>query len=108
MTRITGQAYLALMQDPVFDPLQMTTTAVDDAGRPSASMAKFYRLRADGQLRPWRNVDLNLKWPGGGLLSNSSDLARLGSASLDDNFIKPSVRGPPQQRAFRRIPPPCY
>jgi len=92
MARITGLDYPALMQLLVFAPLRMTTTAVDDAGRPPATMAKFYRLRADGQLRPWRNVDLSLKWPGGGLLSSSSDLARLGSAWLDGNFIKPSVR----------------
>ncbi len=92
MTRITGLDYPALMQSLVFAPLQMNSTSVDDVSRRSASMATFYRLRADGQVRPWRDVDLSLKWPGGGLLSSSSDLVRLGSAWLDDDYIKPSVR----------------
>ncbi|MDZ7668613.1 MAG: serine hydrolase domain-containing protein [Gammaproteobacteria bacterium] len=92
MARITGLDYPALMQSLVFAPLQMTTTAVDDVSRRPVTMATFYRLRADGQIRPWRDVDLSVKWPGGGLLSSSSDLARLGSAWLDDDFIKPSVR----------------
>lgn len=92
MTRITGQAYPTLMQDLVFDPLQMNATGVDDVSRPPATVATFYRLRPDGRIRPWRDVDLSMKWPGGGLLASSSDLARLGSAWLDDDFIKPSVR----------------
>ncbi len=92
MTRITGQDYPALMQSLVFGPLQMNATSVDDVRRRPAGMATFYRLRPDGQVRPWRDVDLSLKWPGGGLLSSSSDLVRLGSAWLDDGYIKPSVR----------------
>lgn len=92
MTRITGLDYPTLMQSLVFDPLQMTLTTADDVGHRPATMATFYRLRADGQLRPWRDVDLSLKWPGGGLLSSSSDLVRLGSAWLDDGFIQASVR----------------
>jgi len=92
MTRITGLDYPALMHSLVFDPLQMTMTGVDDVGRRPATMAEFYRRRDDGQLRPWRHVDLSLQWPGGGLLSTSTDLARLGSAWLDDDFINTSLR----------------
>ena len=79
MARITGQDYPALMQSLVFDPLQMNATSVDDVNRRPENMATFYHLRADGQVRPWRDVDLSLKWPGGGLLSSSSDLVRLGA-----------------------------
>jgi len=92
MSRITGQDYAALMQSLVFDPLQMTQTSVDDVSLRPATMAVFYRRGDDGRVRPWRPVDLSLKWPGGGLLSTSSDLARLGSAWLDKDFIDASVR----------------
>jgi CubicO group peptidase (beta-lactamase class C family) len=92
MTRITGLDYPALMRSLVFDPLQMTMTGVDDVRRRPATMAGFYRWRGDGQLRPWRDVDLSLQWPGAGLLSTSSDLARLGSAWLDNDFINSSLR----------------
>lgn len=92
MTRITGLDYRTLMESLVFSPLQMKTATVDDISRQPKTIPTFYRLRADGAIRPWRDVDLSLKWPGGGLLSSSSDLVRLGSAWLDDDFIEPSVR----------------
>ncbi|MDA3934836.1 MAG: serine hydrolase [Gammaproteobacteria bacterium] len=97
MTRITGLDYPALMQLLVFDPLQMAATGVDDVSRRPATLARFYRQHANAQggnaqFRPWREVDLSLKWAGGGLLSTSSDLVRLGRAWLDDDYISPSVR----------------
>jgi len=91
MASITGHRYPMLLRELVLHPLGLIDTGVERAGDLPDTIASFYRV-AGGRVRPWRDVDLSLKWPGGGLLSTSTDLARLGSAWLDESFLPASLR----------------
>jgi len=91
MASITGHRYPALLRELVLRPLGLADTGVERAGDLPDAIANFYRVDGD-RVRPWRDVDLSLKWPGGGLLSTSTDLARLGSAWLDESFLPATVR----------------
>lgn len=43
-------------------------------------------------VRVWRSVDLSHRLAGGGWLSTSKDLAKLGQGFLNDSFVEPSIR----------------
>ena len=60
----------------------------------AADLADFY-WNDDGRypnFRRWQTVDLSHRLAGGGFISTPSDLVKLGSAWLDDNFISPQTR----------------
>lgn len=85
-----GEDFSVLMRNKVFEPLAMHATGPEPE-TPTADMATFYW--GDGErLRPWRPVDLSHRLAGGGFVSTPTDLAKLGSAWLDDDYIAPEVR----------------
>lgn len=83
--------FLELMAGEVWGPLGMTATGADHTSRDTSGDATFYQRRGH-RVRPTRDVDLSQKWAGGGFLSTSSDLVRLGLAWLDDDYIDPATR----------------
>ena len=53
----------------------------------------MYKRQTKGsKVKPWRDVDLSHKLAAGGYASTPSDLAKLGAAWLDDEFIPADVR----------------
>ena len=82
--------YQQLIQKSVFDPLGMHQTS-PDPGQHQPDMAQFY-WREGTKAKIWRQVDLSHRMAGGGLVSTPSDLVKLGSAWLDDDFITPDIR----------------
>lgn len=92
MTRAAGRSYPELLSQLVSAPLGLPSLDVERAGAPPDDLAVFYRRDEAGRIRRWRDVDLSLKWPGGGLVARSSDVARLGAAWLDAGFIAPETR----------------
>jgi CubicO group peptidase (beta-lactamase class C family) len=82
--------FLDILQERVLGPLKMTSTA-GDGHVSEGRVASFYELRAGGQAKPWRRVDLTQKLASGGLLSTPSDLARLCGGWFDPAFLRPET-----------------
>jgi CubicO group peptidase (beta-lactamase class C family) len=94
MQEAGNQPFLALMQEQVFTPLKLDQTGAESKFTQHDNLAKFYWN--DGgkskKVRVWRDVDLSHRLAGGGFVSTSSDLVRLGSAYFDDQFISPKTK----------------
>ncbi|WP_340681044.1 serine hydrolase domain-containing protein [Paraglaciecola sp.] len=94
MQSAAGLPYLDIMQQQVFDPLKMTATMAEFKIENKQNLAAFYwnnEGRTD-QVRKWRKVDLSHRLAGGGFVSTSSDLVKMGSAYLQDDFISVKTR----------------
>jgi len=91
LARVGGEPYLDLLARLVFEPLDVTSAGGDHDGRDRPDLATFYET--DGRrARAWRPFDLSQRWPGGGLVATSEDLAKIGNAWLDPDFIRPETR----------------
>jgi CubicO group peptidase (beta-lactamase class C family) len=94
MENAANTPYLEIMKKQVFDPLNMNATMAEFQGENSVNLAKFYwnhKGRTD-QVRQWRDVDLSHRLAGGGFISTSSDLVKMGNAFLSDDFISAKTR----------------
>jgi len=91
MQSATGTPFLELLDRQVFRPLEMASTHADFQDRSVPGRAVFYD-RAKRGVKPWRHVNLSLKWASGGLVSTSSDLVKLGAAWFDPGFIRSDTR----------------
>lgn len=80
--------FLELMHEQVLCPLALDSPLPD---APHPDRATFYHVR-DGEAQRWRMVDLSMKLAGGGFMATPSDLALLGVAWLDDEFISAETR----------------
>ena len=86
-----NKSFLASLDDLVFSPLGLVSSGGDHDGLHRPHLARFYET--DGtRCRIWRPFDLSQRWPGGGLVSTSSELAILGTGWLDPDFISPRTR----------------
>ncbi|MCZ6869422.1 MAG: serine hydrolase [Gammaproteobacteria bacterium] len=83
--------FLSVLQERVFSPLGLRSSGGDHDGADRPDLAKFYETRGD-KVRLWRNFDLSQRWPGGGLVSTSVELAMIGNAWLDPDFIATTTR----------------
>jgi CubicO group peptidase (beta-lactamase class C family) len=90
MSEASGRSYRELIAAEVIEPAGAQATLVAPR-RSTGEMAHFY-LRRDERYRVWRPVDLSHRLPGGGWASTPSDLVRIGSLWLDDDFISPETR----------------
>lgn len=91
LARVEDEHFLAVLDHLVFEPLDLTSAGGDGDGTPRPDLARFYEI--DGErARAWRPFDLSQRWPGGGLVATSEELARLGGAWLDPEFIRPETR----------------
>lgn len=93
MASASHAPYSELMQQQVFTPLGMVATQPEPQ-IPTSEMASFYwhEQQFDEKVKLWRTVDLSHRLAGGGFISTSSDLVRLGSAWMDEDFISPATR----------------
>lgn len=82
------QPFDALISQHVTTPLGLSSPIPDE---PHSERATFYQLDGN-QAQPWRDVDLSNKLPGGGFMARPADLAMLGAAWLDDQFISKATR----------------
>ena len=83
-----GASFQDLMLERVLQPLELNSPLPD---APHPDRVIFYHTQ-EGKVQPWREVDLSMKLAGGGFMVTPSDLARLGVAWLDDDFISPKTR----------------
>ncbi|VAV94100.1 hypothetical protein MNBD_ALPHA06-698 [hydrothermal vent metagenome] len=91
MQDASGLPYLKLMNEAVFSPLALHTIEPDTVRNNLEHRAVSYQIKGR-QVKPWRSVDLSHKLAAGGFVASPSDMARLGVAWLDENFIAPDVR----------------
>ena len=92
MSYAAGSTYRELMDREVFEPAGMVTTFADGGGdQREVNLSTLYYT--DGQrFRPWRNVDLSHRLPGGGFISSPKDLVRLGSRYFDGDYLPAEIR----------------
>ena len=94
MQEAANQPFLELMQQQVFTPLELNHTGDEYQFEGEGMLATFYWN--DGgksqKVRVWRDVDLSHRLAGGGFVSTSSDLVRLGNAYFDEKFISPETK----------------
>lgn len=108
-----GEPFLPAMRNQVFAPLEMQSSGAEYEFAETGSLATFY-WNKDGAhpgFRVWQKVDLSHRLAGGGFVSTPSDMVKLGSAWLDESFIKPSTRHSfwqPQALADGNINPQNY
>lgn len=86
-----GAPFEAALDREVSVPLGLQSLGPDRPGGPSDPVAVSYQRRGGG-FKPWRPVDLSSKTAAGGLAASPTDLARLGAAWLDDEFVPPAIR----------------
>ncbi|MBL4617349.1 MAG: beta-lactamase family protein [Robiginitomaculum sp.] len=91
MQEASGLPYLSLMNETVFVPLGLRTIEPDTARNNMKHRAVSYQTKGR-QVKPWRSADLSHKLAAGGFVASPSDLVRLGSAWLDEDFIARNVR----------------
>ena len=105
-----GKPFLEVLEEEIARPLGNVNLSADYQDRPVGDRASFYLRDAKG-LRRWGRVNHSYKWAGGGLIASSSDLARIGSAWLDPDYISPSVRAAfwePQRLVSGEVNPQNY
>lgn len=94
MQEAAGQPFLELMQQQVFTPLELNQTGAESQFVEQGLLADFYWN--DGgksqKVRVWRDVDLSHRLAGGGFVSTSSDLVRLGNAYFNEQFISSETK----------------
>ena len=92
MSEAAGKSYRELVADEVLTPAEATSTIVAPmhAGKDS-NLATFY-FHEEGRYREWRPIDLSHRLPGGGWASTSTDLVKIGSMWLDENYVSKETR----------------
>jgi CubicO group peptidase (beta-lactamase class C family) len=92
MAHATDKSYRTLVAQEITQPLGLDSIAEappSAAGHADHAIPYF----SDGhRLRPWRDVNLSHRLPGGGFAATSRDLARLGAAWLDEKYLSASTR----------------
>ncbi len=83
----SGMTFLDYLDKAVLKPLSMTSTTADDNRLIIENRAGFYHVNPDGSVVNSPYVDSSYKWAGGGMLSTSEDLVRLGLAHLKPGFL---------------------
>ena len=87
--RAGEQPFAEQIRDRIFKPLRMSTTQPDYQWVDIPHRAKGYRLNRNGPATPSTDTDVSWKLPGGGLISNISDLARFGRGFLSNRLLTP-------------------
>lgn len=93
MERAAGEPFVQFMTRRVFEPLGLRHTVAEYADSLIPFRAHFYTHADSGNgivNAPY--VDNSYKWAGGGFLSTTEDLARVGQLLLDGALLKPETR----------------
>lgn len=87
-------SYQTYMQESVFDPLGMVATFTETPTITSDNLAKFYWQNQQNptELKRWYDVDLSHRLAGGGWVSTSKDLVKLGQGFLNQAYISAPTR----------------
>ncbi|GGD45500.1 serine hydrolase domain-containing protein [Muriicola marianensis] len=90
MEEVSGMPFAHYVREKVLDPLGMDHTQEEVPGELPEHTTVFYTRTRNG-FRPSVEVDNRYKLAGGGYLSTTEDLARLGKACLESTLVPPDV-----------------
>ena len=90
MEGASGKSFTALLDESVFRPSGMMDTAVDISMLMTCRVA-FYEA-GNGRYTPSYPINSSYKIAGGGLVSTPSDLVRVGTALLGDDFVSAEAK----------------
>lgn len=91
--KIYGQPFLEIMQNELFDPLELRKTTAEWTDQVYPDKVSFYSWDNDTKtnvLTP--QVDNSYKWAGGGFISTTEDIAQFGMAFFGDDFISTQIQ----------------
>ncbi|WP_372973719.1 serine hydrolase domain-containing protein [Muriicola sp.] len=86
MEEVSGMSFVRYVKEKVLDPLGMENTQEEVPGDLPENTAVFYTRTRSG-FRPSVEVDNRYKLAGGGFLSTTEDLTRLGRACLEGSLV---------------------
>ncbi|MEX2151966.1 MAG: serine hydrolase domain-containing protein [Gemmatimonadaceae bacterium] len=84
---VTGEPFPTMVDRLVFTPLGMLNTVPDSSGRIILGRAALYRVAADGNVTTAPSDNLSSRWPSGGYLSTTQDLAQFGVGVRRPGFL---------------------
>lgn len=84
MEKASEKKFLPFMQEKVFQPLNMTQTTADKKNK--SSTATFYDINGE-KIKESYEVNNSVKWAGGGFLSTTNDLVKLGNSILNYRLL---------------------
>ena len=91
MESIEGYSFKNIVEREVSEPLMLTSLRPDHQTNAAHDKAVSYQVKGQ-TYKPWRKVDLSHKLAAGGFVSTPTDLAILGGAWLNDDFIPEPTR----------------
>lgn len=94
MQEASGIPFEEYVKRQVLDPLGMSHTFPEHPGAPISCLSHFYSKNRGNGFRRAIPVDNRYKLAGGGYLSTSGDIARLGQAYLDQKIADSAVISP--------------
>lgn len=87
---LSSKNFLSIMQQEVFDALNMENTVPDHADQAIANRTQFYQPSNGGaEIAPY--VDNSYKWAGGGFVGTTEDLCKFGQAHMNAGYLKQST-----------------
>ncbi|XLS29946.1 serine hydrolase domain-containing protein [Flavobacteriaceae bacterium M23B6Z8] len=92
MEKIANIPFEAYVKNKVLDPLEMNQTFPDSGETAVPELAKFYSRSGRRRFRKARSVNNFFKLAGGGFLSTSEDICKLGNAYLNDYFLPQEIK----------------
>ena len=107
LEKVSNESFPELARRLVLSPLGMGLTTVDLKGAPIPGRAQTYAISPTGPA-PVPEDDLSGRWPSGGFLSSTEDLARLGRSMLAPGLLNPtslSAMVTPQRLASGQVTP---
>ncbi|QBA63389.1 serine hydrolase domain-containing protein [Muriicola soli] len=90
MEEVSGESFSGYVQKEILNPLGMNNTLVEVPGEMPEGKAVPY-TRFNSGFRPAVPVDNRYKLAGGGYLSTTEDLVKLGTAVLENSLVSPEV-----------------
>jgi serine beta-lactamase-like protein LACTB len=85
---VSGIDYVDYLKENIFKRCGMNQTYSDEPMEIIRHRARFYDI-VDGKMVNARYINSSFRWPGGGLLSTSEDLARFAIALQSGQLVKP-------------------
>lgn len=89
---VSGMTFPDYLRKHVFEPAGMNVSGVEDQKNLVPNRARGYRRGQDGKPINSEYSNISYKWAGGGMVSTSPDLCRLGMALLSNQLMKPETR----------------
>lgn len=91
VTTASGENYVDYVREHVFTPAGMSATQVDDRFNVIAHRTRFYSKNKQGKVENSELLDSSYKIPGGGWLSNATDMAHYEIALMKGELVKPAT-----------------